>query len=101
MSFGRFTSAIVIAAMPPSTQLVAYKGYDSRALREWLEARGTQPVISPRESRKTQYGYGKVICHQRNIIMCMFCRLKGRRHIATCFDRNIKDFLSALAAAVI
>src|SRR3546814_7322648 len=43
-----------IAAMPPSAELVADKGYDSQALREWLEARGTQAVIPPRRNRKIQ-----------------------------------------------
>jgi hypothetical protein len=43
--------------MPPSTELVADKGYDSQALREWLDARGTEAVIPPRKTRKTQYNY--------------------------------------------
>ena len=46
-----------IEAMPPSTELVADKGYDSQALREWLDARGTEAVIPPRKTRKTQYNY--------------------------------------------
>src|SRR3546814_20528629 len=58
-----------IAAMPPSAELVADKGYDSQALREWLEARGTQAVIPPRRNRKIQYDYDKEIgrasCRER------------------------------------
>src|SRR3546814_20200063 len=50
-----------IAAMPPSAELVADKGYDSQAFREWLEARGTQAVIPPRRNRKLQYDYDKAI----------------------------------------
>jgi transposase len=85
--------------MPPSAELVADKGYDSQALREWLEARGTQPVIPPRKNRKIQYEYDK----KRNVIERMFCRLKDWRRIATRFDRNVQNFMSAiaLAAAVI
>src|SRR3546814_1755418 len=56
-----------IAAMPPSAELVADKGYDSQALREWLEARGTQAVIPPRRNRKIQYDYDKAIYRQRNV----------------------------------
>ena len=43
------------------------------------------------------------VYRQRNIIERMFCRLKDWRRIATRFDRNIKNFIAAiaLAAAVI
>jgi len=89
--------------LPPSAELVADKGYDSRALREWLEARGTRPVIPPRRYRRVQYAYDRTVYRQRNIIERMFCRLKDWRRIATRYDRNLKSFMSAvaLAAAVI
>ena len=92
-----------IAALPPSAELVADKGYDSQALREWLDERGTQAVIPPRRNRKVQYDYDRTIYKQRNVIERMFCRLKDWRRIATPFDRNIKNFMAtiALAAAVI
>lgn len=88
-----------IEALPPSAELVADKGYDSQTLREWLEARGTRPVIPPRKNRKIQYDYDKGIYRQRNVIERMFCRLKDWRRIATRFDRNVKNFLSAIALA--
>jgi transposase len=92
-----------IEAMPASAELVADKGYDSQALRDWLQARGTRPVIPPRRNRKIQYDYDKTIYKQRNVIERMFCRLKDWRRIATRFDRNITTFMGAiaLAAAVI
>ena len=92
-----------IVALPPSAELVADKGYDSRALREWLDERGTTPVIPPRRNRKIQYAYDKAIYRQRNTIERMFCRFKDWRRIATRFDRNVKTYMSAvaLAAAVI
>ena len=62
-----------------------------------------RPVIPPRKNRKVQYHYDKTVYRQRNIIERMFCRLKDWRRIATRFDRNIKNFIAAiaLAAAVI
>ena len=89
--------------MPPSAELVGDKGYDSKALRVWLEDRGTDAVIPPRKNRKIQYEYDRTIYKQRNVIERMFCRLKDWRRIATRFDRNIKNFMAAvaLAAAVI
>ena len=93
---------LCIEALPPSAELVADKGYDSRALREWLEARGT-PVIPPRRYRKVQYAYDRAAYRQRNIIERMFRRLKDWRRIATRYDRNLTSFMSAvaLAAAII
>ncbi len=88
--------------MPPSSELVADKGYDSQALREWLDERGTQAVIPPRKNRKIQYDYDKAIYKQRNLIERMFCRLKDFRRIATRYDKRADIFLSAvcLAAAI-
>jgi transposase len=90
---------LCIEAMPPSAELVGDKGYDSKALREWLEERGSQAVIPPRSNRKIQYDYDKAIYKQRNIIERMFCRLKDWRRIATRFDRNLKNFMAAIAIA--
>ena len=89
--------------MPPCAELVADKGYDSKALREWLHERGTEPVIPPRKNRKIQYDYNRIIYKQRNVVERMFCRFKDLRRIATRFDRNIKNFMATIciAAAVI
>ena len=43
---------LCIEAMPPSAELVADKGCDSQALREWPVARGTEPVFPSRKNRK-------------------------------------------------
>ena len=90
---------LCIEAMPPSAELVAEKGYDSQALREWLAGRGIQAVIPPRKNRKIQYDYDAAIYRQRNVIERMFRRLKDWRRIATRFDRNIKSFIGAIALA--
>ncbi|MGA9673545.1 MAG: IS5 family transposase [Terracidiphilus sp.] len=83
-------------AMPPSAHLIADKGYDSAAFRDWLRKRGTTPVIPPRKSRKVQYRYDKALYRQRNVIERMFGRLKDFRRIATRFDRNIISYFGAL-----
>lgn len=94
---------LCIEAIAPSKHLVADKGYDSQALREWLQDRGTEPVIPPRKNRTIQYDYDRAIYKQRNVVERMFCRLKDWRRIATRFDRNVKTFMGAvcIAAAVI
>lgn len=90
-----------LSALAPTSYVVADKGYDSKALRDWLTKRGTEPVIPPRANRKVQYQYNKAIYRERNVIERMFCRLKDWRRIATRFDRNIKNFMAAVAIAVI
>ena len=92
---------LCIQAVPPSAHLVADKGYDSQALREWLVERGTQPVIPPRKNRKVQYEYDKAIYRQRNVVERMFCRFKDWRRIATRFDRNLATFMGAIALAAV
>ncbi len=98
----RSPSAVSKPCRPPPNSSPT-KGYDSKALRDWLAERGTTAVIPPRKNRKVQYHYDKTVYRQRNIIERMFCRLKDWRRIATRFDRNIKNFIAAiaLAAAVI
>ncbi len=46
-----------------------------------------------------EYDYDKAIYQQRNVIERMFCRLNDWRRIATRFDRNIKNFMAAVALA--
>jgi len=92
-----------LEAMPPSRYMIADKGYDSAALRQWLVHRGTEPVIPPRVNRKVQYAYSKALYKTRNVIERSFGRLKDYRRIATRFDRNVHAYFAALciAAAVI
>jgi transposase len=89
-----------LEAMPPSKYMIADKGYDSAALRQWLAARGTEPVIPPRANRKLQYTYDKALYRNRNVIERSFGRLKDYRRIATRFDKNVQNFLAALCIAV-
>ncbi|SFU22890.1 Transposase [Mesorhizobium sp. YR577] len=80
---------LCIGAMPPSAELVADKGYDSQALREWLVERGTEPVIPPRKNRKIQYDYDRAIYKQHNVVERMFCRFKDwRRIVLSAMSKN-------------
>lgn len=89
-----------LEAMPPSKYVIADKGYDSDALRDWLKERGTEPVIPPRSNRKVQHHYDKALYRTRNIIERSFGRLKDYRRIATRFDKDVKVYFAALCIAV-
>ena len=88
-----------LEALPPSKYMIADKGYDSTALREWLEGRGTKPVIPPRVNRKVQYSSDKALHRTRNVIERSFGRLKDYRRIATRFDKAVTVFIAALCIA--
>ena len=88
-----------LEAIPPPAHLIADKGYDSAAFRNWLRKRGTTPVIPPRKSRRVQYRYDKTLYRQRNIIERMFGRLKDCCRIATRNDRSATNFLAAICLA--
>lgn len=90
-----------IGAVPPAKHLIADKGYDSNALRDWLKRRGTQPVIPPRSNRKVQLRYDKKLYRERNRIERSFGRLKDFRRVATRFDRNVTNFMAALCLAAV
>lgn len=90
---------LAIKAAPPSEYLVADKGYDSNALREWLVKRGTTPVIPSKSNRKIPIEHDRQIYRQRNVVERMFCRFKDWRRVATRYDRNIKTFMATIAIA--
>lgn len=86
----------VIGSIGPSAELIADKAYDSDAIRSFLKARNTRPVIPPYKMRKIQYRYNKNTYKLRNAIERCFCRLKDFRRIAMRFDRRVDVYFSAL-----
>lgn len=52
---------LMFDVLPEAKALIADKGYDSDAFREALMARGTEPCIPPRRSRKTPLDYDKTL----------------------------------------
>ena len=88
-----------MAALPPARHLLADKGYDSAAFRNWLKKRGTKPVIPPRKGRKVRFRYDKQIYKLRNRIERSFGRFKDYRRVATRFDRNVRNFMATICIA--
>ncbi len=84
-------------------ELLGDKAYDSAALRESLEDRGTKPVIPNRSNRKQPFRFNKKSYKKRHRIENAFCRLKDFRRIATRYDRLARNFLASicLVAAIV
>lgn len=93
---------LMFNALPKAKTLIADKGYDSRAFRDALKERGTEPCIPPRRNRKTPIDYDKALYKQRHKVENLFAKLKDWRRIATRYDRCAHTFFSpiCIAAAV-
>jgi transposase len=70
-------------------------------VRNFIRARGAEPVISPKKNRKVQYRYDKELYKARNRIERFFCRLKDFRRVATRYDRQPYTFMAAVFLASI
>ncbi len=79
------------------------KAYDSAELRQWLDERGTKPVIPNKSNRKQPFRFDRKSYKYRHRIENAFCRLKDFRRIATRYDRLARNFLASvcLVAAIV
>ena len=92
-------AAEVLRRSPPLSRLLADRAYDARKLRDWLLARGIEPVIPPNPTRKHPHHWDAQAYCSRNLIERMFCRLKDFRRVATRYDKRADNFLSAVMIA--
>jgi CheY-like chemotaxis protein len=72
-------------------------------LRQWLDDRGTTPVVPNRANRIQPFRFNKRAYKQRHRIENAFCRLKDFRRVFTRYDRLARNFLASvcLAAAIV
>jgi transposase len=92
---------VMLDAVPAPSHLVADKAYDGDALREWLIARGTTPVIPNNDRRVFLHPFNPKRYKIRNAIERMFSRLKDFRRIATRYDKLARNYLASLCLAAI
>jgi transposase len=81
--------------------LLADKGYDANAVRKSLRRSGVVPVIPGRINRKRRIAYDRTRYRDRHLIENAFCRLKDWRRVATRYDKLARNFLSAVAIAIL
>jgi transposase len=84
-------------------KLLGDRAYDSAELRQWLDKRGTKPVVPNKSNRKQPFSFDRKSYKQRHRIENAFCRLKDFRRIATRYDRLARNFLASvcLVAAIV
>ena len=91
----------LLETLPPSRLCAADTAYDSNALRTFLIARGTVPVIPNNPTRKHIQPFDAQAYKRRNVIERTFCRLKDWRRLATRYDKLAANFAATCYIAAI
>ncbi len=81
--------------------VMADKAYDSDPLIKVINAKGAEAVIPPRENRREQRDYDKVLYKERNQVERFVNRLKQYRRIATRYEKTGRNFLAFIHLASI
>jgi len=92
-------AALILPALPPASELIGDRGYDSNRFRAALLARGITPCIPSTRSRKVEIPYDKALYRERHRIENTLGRLKDWRRVATRYDRCAHTFFSAIRVA--
>ena len=79
--------------------VVADKGYDTNAIRAFIQASQMHAVIPSKANRKPQIPFDRELYKERNLIERCFGKLKQNRRIATRFDRNDSHYMGFLFLA--
>jgi len=70
-------------------------------LRALIREQGSRPVIPGKANRKRKIPLDKSRYRSRHLVENAFCRLKDFRRVATRYDKLARNFLSAVALAVV
>lgn len=91
----------LLEPLPAPAHLLADAAYDSDALRRFLLARGTTPVIPNNPTRKRPQPFDCARYKHRNAIERTVGRLKDWRRIHTRYDKLSTNYASAVAIAAL
>ena len=91
----------LIGPLPAANACTADAAYDSDGFRQFLIARGTEPVIPNNRTRKRFHPFDAEKYKLRNLIERAFCFLKDWRRIATRYDKLAANFTASIAIAAI
>lgn len=91
----------LLGPLPPSRLCVADTAYDNNALRLVLIRRGARPIIPNNPPPKRTQPFDPRAYKRRNIIECIFCRLKDWRRVTTRYDKLAINFTATCYIAAI
>jgi transposase len=84
-----------------NTNVIADKGYDSKAFIEQIKKQHCTPVIPPRSNRKDPREYDPHLYKERHLVECFFNKIKHFRRVFSRFDKKASSFMGFLAYASI
>lgn len=96
---GDITQAPALLEGCHADHVIADTAYDSRALRQVIDAMGATAVIPSNPTRKHLLPHDRALYRLRNRIERCFNKLKHFRRLATRYDRRAVYFLSFLQLA--
>lgn len=81
--------------------VLADRGYDSDAIREYITSKGGAPNIPGRKNRTTAPFYLKELGKHRHVVENFFARIKRFRRVGTRYDRLADTYLSFVFLAAL
>ncbi|MBC8952945.1 IS5 family transposase [Xenorhabdus sp. PB62.4] len=92
----------LVGQSPPSDFVIADKGYDSQAFRNYIEEQGATAVIPYRKNnRNSGKKLDRGLYRYRHLVENAFARIKHFRAIATRYDKLARNYASTLALAFV
>lgn len=89
------------AHLRPGTYVILDKGYDSDAIRAYVNQLGGVAVIAVKASRALKPHFDQHLYRERHRIENLFARLKSFRRLATRYDKLHASFAAMLSLACI
>ena len=87
--------------LQPGANAIMDKGYDSDAIRAYVNQLGGIAVIPPKANRAVKPAYDEYLYCERHRIENLFARLKGYRRIATRYEKLHITFAAMVTLACI
>ena len=87
------------AHLRKNTHAIMDKGYDSDAIRAYVNQLGGVAVIALHPSRSQKPAFDEHLYHERHHIENLFSRLKSFRRIATCYEKLHLTFAAMVSIA--
>jgi transposase len=92
--------AVLLEGYQPEA-VIADKGYDSAALIQAIEAKGSVAVIPPRKNRREPREYDADLYKERSLVERFVNRLKQCRRVATRYEKTARNYLAFVQVASI
>jgi transposase len=81
--------------------VIGDKGFDSKKLINYIESRGGEAVIPPRNNLKEQREFDRHLYKERNLVERFINRIKQFRRVATRYEKTARNFLAFVQIAAI